>query len=218
MIDLHSHTLWSDGELIPAEHIRRAYIAGYSIIAITDHADCSNIDILCKENVNFVKKINQLQSDIKVVSGIELTHVQPEEIKDLTEFARNNGIEIIVVHGETIVEPVKIGTNLAAIKAGVDILAHPGLITEEEVILASKNLVYLEITSKKGHSLANGHVAKLAFKHSAKLVINTDSHSSDDFISDNFAIKIIMVAGIDSFYFNLMQNNSLEIVKKRSKY
>jgi histidinol phosphatase-like PHP family hydrolase len=67
-----------------------------------------------------------------------------------------------VVHGETIVEPVLPGTNRAAIAAGVDILAHPGLITKEEAMLAAQKGVLLEITTRRGHSFTNGHVASIA--------------------------------------------------------
>ena len=66
----------------------------------------------------------------------------------------------MVVHGETLVEPVEEGTNHEAIMAGVDILAHPGLISEEDVRLAKERKVLLEISARKGHSLSNGHVAR----------------------------------------------------------
>ncbi|NTW17979.1 MAG: PHP domain-containing protein, partial [Syntrophaceae bacterium] len=46
MIDLHTHSIFSDGELIPSELVRRAQVTGYRAIAITDHADHSNIDII----------------------------------------------------------------------------------------------------------------------------------------------------------------------------
>ena len=43
--------------------------------------------------------------------------------RPLAEHARALGAKVVIVHGETIVEPVPRGTNLAAIEAGVDILA-----------------------------------------------------------------------------------------------
>jgi putative hydrolase len=42
MIDLHTHTLNSDGELIPTELWRRAQVKGYRFLGITDHVDASN--------------------------------------------------------------------------------------------------------------------------------------------------------------------------------
>jgi histidinol phosphatase-like PHP family hydrolase len=214
MIDLHSHTLWSDGELLPAEHVRRAAQAGYEAIALTDHADSSNIEELCRESVQFASTINRLQNEITVLTGLELTHLLPDEISELTEFARGKGISIIVVHGETIAEPVRPGTNLAAIKAGVDILAHPGLITEEEVRLAGQNGVYLEITARKGHSLTNGHVANLSGKNKTSLVLDTDAHSHNDFISDRMAERILLGSGMQEESIQAVFRNSRELVKK----
>ena len=147
--------------------------------------------------------------------GIEITHVPPHYINEIAEFAKKLGTKIVVVHGETIVEPVEPGTNREAIKSKyVDILAHPGLISEEDVILAKENQKYLEITARKGHSITNGHVAKLCKKHNVKMVINTDTHSPENLISDEMAIKILKGAGLDESDIITVFQNSLEIVKK----
>lgn len=214
MIDLHTHTLWSDGELIPAEHIRRAVVAGYQAIAITDHADATNIEELCRESIPFAQKMNSMQKEIKVLSGIEITHVLPQEIKELTDYARGKGLDLVLVHGETIAEPVRPGTNRSAIEAKVDILAHPGLITAEEVALAAKLGVYLEITARKGHSLANGHVARLALENKAMMVLNTDSHMSDTFISGEMAEKVLLGAAIPPADMDRVFKNSRDLVAR----
>ena len=44
-IDLHMHTLCSDGELLPIELARRAKIMGHEAIAFTDHVDLSNLEL-----------------------------------------------------------------------------------------------------------------------------------------------------------------------------
>ena len=161
MIDLHTHTTFSDGELIPAELVRRATKAGYQGLAITDHADPSNLHLILDNLLPFAKQAGPFL-DLNLIVGVELTHVPPPLIPDMVEQARAAGAMLVVVHGETIVEPVARGTNLAAIEAGVDVLAHPGLITEQEVLLAAEKGVHLEITTRKGHSLTNGHVAAMA--------------------------------------------------------
>jgi len=196
VIDLHSHTLWSDGTLIPSEHIRRAIVKGYEAIAITDHADRSNIEILCKEISQFAEVMNTKQQDIVVIAGIELTHVLPDEIKELCEYARGNGIQLVVMHGETIVEPVRPGTNRAAILAGVDILAHPGVIDEEDVKLAAKHGVFLEISYRKGNCLGNGRVVSLARKYQAPLIVNSDAHDVGDFLTPELWQSVALGAGI----------------------
>src|SRR5512143_1515681 len=163
MIDLHTHTIFSDGELIPFELIRRAEDKGYTALAITDHMDASNIDFIIPRIVKAIEKIRPLVS-LEVLPGAEITHVPPEIIPDLVKEARRLGETIIVVHGETIVEPVRKGTPSAAIQAGADIIAHPGLISTEDLLSAKEKNVCLEITSRKGHSLSNGYVAKEAMR------------------------------------------------------
>ena len=214
MIDLHTHTFFSDGELLPSELIRRAENIGYKTIAITDHADISNFEFLienilkaCKEAMKYWK--------INAFAGVEFTHVPPDSIKKLTVEARKKGAQVVVVHGETIVEPVPPMTNLRAIEAKVDILAHPGLIEEREVILSAKNGVCLEITTRKGHCYTNGHVAKLAKKNKAKLVLNTDTHSPDNLISYKQGVNIVKGAGLNEMDFKEMIKNSENIVKRR---
>jgi len=46
MIDLHTHTLFSDGVLLPAELARRAQVLGYQALAMTDHVDSSNLEFV----------------------------------------------------------------------------------------------------------------------------------------------------------------------------
>ena len=156
MVDFHCHSIFSDGELIPAEIWRRVKVLGYSAIAITDHADHSNFEFIITNLLKIKRAFNNLTP--RLIVGIELTHVPPEFIPELIKEARKCGAEIVVVHGETIVEPVAEGTNISAILGGADILAHPGLIKEEEVKLAAEKGVFLEISGRKGHCLANGHV------------------------------------------------------------
>jgi len=216
MIDLHTHSLLSDGELLPSELVRRAEVKGYQAIAITDHVDASNIDWVISR---LVKDCNELGKyfQIKVLPGAELTHVPPESIKPLAEEARKLGAKIVIVHGETIVEPVAPHSNLKALESPIDILAHPGLINEEEVKLARKNSIMLEITSRKGHCLTNGHVAKLALKIGAGLVLNTDAHSPEDLITIDQARQIALGAGLDEDDFSRLKMNARELLRKKEK-
>ena len=213
MIDLHMHTLMSDGVLIPSELIRRARVAGYDGMAITDHADESNVEQLISQ-LSAVCSEYSGKSGIKVLYGVELTHVSPSRIPRLVERARKLGAQIIIGHGETLSEPVEPGTNGAYIKARVDILAHPGLIGSDECALAAKNNVMLEITSRAGHSLSNGHVALMARKHKAKLVLNTDTHSPGDLITDAQAGRVAAGAGITKEEFRRIRENAKKILKK----
>ncbi|MFO8240950.1 MAG: histidinol phosphate phosphatase domain-containing protein [Dissulfuribacterales bacterium] len=197
MFDLHCHSLFSDGELIPSELVRRLEVLNYKAIAITDHVDSSNLDFIIPRLIKVAKDINR-HSSVRLIPGAEITHVHPDLIPLMAKEARHLGCDILVCHGETIVEPVCPGTNRAAIEAHIDILAHPGLISEEEVKLAARNDVFLELSGRKGHSLTNGHVAKLAKVHGAKLIINSDAHAPEDFMSAETARKVGLGAGLTS--------------------
>ncbi len=213
MIDLHTHSLFSDGVLVPSELVRRAVMKGYEVIAITDHADASNLDFTIPRVAAACKELTR-RWKITALPGIELTHVPPETFVELTERARSLGAAIVVAHGETLVEPVHPGTNRAAIEARVDILAHPGLITRDEAALAAKNGVCLEITSRKGHSLSNGPVARIAAEAGAKLVIDTDSHEPGDLITDEFARQVLAGAGLSDEGIARVLKNSRELADR----
>jgi histidinol phosphatase-like PHP family hydrolase len=213
MIDLHTHSLFSDGVLLPSELVRRAVMQGYEIIAITDHADASNLDFIIPRVTAACKELNR-RWNIKALPGIELTHIPPETFGELTERARSLGAAIVVAHGETLVEPVHPGTNRAAIVARVDILAHPGLLTKQEAELAARTGVHLEITSRKGHCLSNGHVAKIAVEVGAKLVIDTDTHEPRDLITDEQARNILLGAGVNRDVIDAIMVNSKNLAAR----
>lgn len=195
MIDLHTHTIFSDGQLIPAELARRAKVAGYRAMAFTDHMDASNLDLVLPRLAVAAQEY-AAYLDMHILAGVELTHVPPALIAQEVARARDLGADLVLVHGETLVEPVDRGTNLAAIEAGVDILAHPGLISAQEAQLAATRGVCLEITTRPGHSYANGHVVAMARKYGAKLVINNDAHAPRDLVDANLRQRIALGAGM----------------------
>jgi len=214
MIDLHTHTFFSDGVLGPAELVRRAEVAGYSAIGIADHVDASNLEHVISKILQFYNETQGFYKSIKIIPAVEITHVPPAQIAALVGKARRLGARLVVCHGESICEPVHPGTNRAAIEAKVDILAHPGLITSEEVALAKENNVHLEITSRSSHGLANGRVARLALQHGAQLVLNSDFHSPGDLHSPDLREKVAFGAGLSSEDLKQINQNMQDIVDK----
>ncbi|MDP8261868.1 MAG: histidinol phosphate phosphatase domain-containing protein [Candidatus Ancaeobacter aquaticus] len=213
MIDLHTHTLLSDGVLLPTELAQRAKVIGYRVIGITDHADSSNLEHVATS----LLKVRQEMGDtlgIKIICGVELTHVPPQLLSGMVDRARSFGCQLVIVHGQTIVEPVEPGTNRAALECDIDILAHPGLISDDDVKRAAARDICLEITTRAGHSYTNGHVAQLAKKYGARLVLNTDSHGPSDLITSDFAKKVVLGAGLGSKDFDNMRQNAEWLVKK----
>lgn len=196
-IDLHTHSLLSDGALLPSELLRRCAVRGHEAVAITDHADAGNLPGL----IEALWRVAADQPDdfgVTLLVGVELTHVGPGSIAGLARRAKALGAEVVVVHGETIVEPVAPGTNRAAVECdAVDVLAHPGLLTVEEARLAAARGCYVEITTRRGHSLTNGHVARVCLEAGAPMVVNTDAHEPDDLADLAFAQRAAAGAGLD---------------------
>lgn len=196
MIDLHTHTFYSDGAFGPAELARRCEVIGYRGLVISDHADPSNLEFMIERAVRFCEAAGRFGDRLTVRPGCEITHVPPRLIGGLVERARDLGAAIVLVHGETISEPVMPGTNRAAIEAGADVLAHPGLIQPGEVKMAAAGGVRLEISGRKGHCLTNGHVARLAVEQGATLSFGSDGHSAGDYPSPGQARSICRGAGL----------------------
>jgi histidinol phosphatase-like PHP family hydrolase len=204
----------SDGELLPSELARRADETGYKVIAFTDHVDFSNVDDIVPALVRVCEKIN-MNFRIKAIPGVEITHVNPVDIPVIAKIAKNLGAKIIVVHGETIVEPVFKGTNRKALESDIDILAHPGILSEDEAKIASEKKIYIEISARKGHSLSNGHVVRLWYEYGFPLILNTDKHSPENLITDEFAKKIIISAGVKVEDVNKIFHNSYILAKSK---
>lgn len=196
LYDFHCHTYLSDGELSPVELIRTASVQGYTALAITDHA-----------GVGFVAgRIRELRRDIaiatrywpiQVLTGVELTHLPPEAIAEAAAEARASGAELVVVHGETTAEPVPSGTNLAALRCpDVDVLGHPGLLSEEEARLAAANGTFVELSGRRGHSLTNGLVTLRCLAAGARLIVDSDGHAPEDLLTEQHARRIALGAGV----------------------
>jgi putative hydrolase len=216
IVDLHTHSFLSDGGLVPAELVRKATLRGYEAIAITDHVDSGNLAVVLAQTLRSARDLSRSR-DIKVLAGVELTHIPPALFPELSKKAREYGAQIVVAHGESIAEPVEPGTNLSALESDIDILAHPGMITPKEVKLATKRGICLEISARKGHSLGNGHLVKLARKYGAKLVLNTDSHSGSELFTAESIRKVGLGAGLTENELKKAFKNSKELVKKRFK-
>jgi putative hydrolase len=195
--DFHTHTSLSDGELSPIELIRRASVNKYRAIALTDHTASGELSRIIRETAE-VCALARSHWNILAIPGVELTHVPVKAIAETAKKAKELGAAIVIVHGETIIEPVEKGTNLAALHSpDVDILAHPGLLSLEEAKLAATNGIFIEISARKGHCLSNGHIASLAQQMGAKLLLSSDAHRETDLLNTSLASAIAHGAGLD---------------------
>ncbi|MFA4966921.1 MAG: histidinol phosphate phosphatase domain-containing protein [Candidatus Margulisiibacteriota bacterium] len=215
--DFHSHSIFSDGSLLPAALIREAEIRGHAALAITDHVDASNIEEVLKALTLFEKEMKG-KLPLKFFPGVEISYIKPEYIPEYCKKARKLGAKVIVVHGESPVEPVYAGTDHISVqqKGLVDILAHPGNnLTEEDAKLAAQNGVFLEISARRGHRDGNKHVAEIARKAGAKLLINTDSHSENDLLTYEQAFEVAREAGLtEAEAKTALTDNPLELIRR----
>ena len=217
VIDFHTHSLLSDGALCPAELGRRVRVSGYSVLGLADHADPGTMPSIIARGRASALALNGHMDGLTILPGVEITHVPPALIGDMVKKALDLGASHVVVHGESIVEPVAPGTNRAAIEAGADILAHPGLITEEEAALAAEKGVYLELSARGGHCLANGLTATLARRHGAGLLVNSDGHAPGDYLSPTHQKAVALGAGLSEEEYLGMMAKAVKLAEKFKK-
>lgn len=213
--DFHTHTVLSDGELSPVELVRRAMVNGYRAMAITDHAAMGTVERITKELIVECDLVMRYWGMV-ALPGVELTHVPAAAIAECAAHAKALGARVVIVHGETTVEPVEPGTNRAALLCpDVDILAHPGLLTPEEAEIAAERNVFLELSARRGHSLCNGHVAVTALRAGARLVLDSDAHAPGDLLTEAFAKMVVRGAGIPPEQLaNVLRENPLSLLQK----
>ena len=215
MYDFHTHTFLSDGALSPIELIRRALVRGYRAMAVTDHVGLGNVEFVVKTLVIDCEQATR-RWDILVLPGVEITHVPKDDIDLVARTAKEMGAKLVAVHGETPVEPVEPGTNEAALRSNfVDVLAHPGLITYDDARLAAERGIYLEVSARKGHSLTNGHVAKVAREAGAAMVLDSDAHEPEDLLTPEIRLAVAKGAGLsDDEVHALLETNPKDLLTK----
>jgi predicted metal-dependent phosphoesterase TrpH len=85
-VDLHTHTIYSDGELPPKELLELAKKKGIYAIGITDHDNVDGIE----EAVEYGKEI-----EIEVIPGLEMsTDIEGQEVHLLGYFIDHRNIEL----------------------------------------------------------------------------------------------------------------------------
>jgi putative hydrolase len=216
--DFHTHSFLSDGVLSPIELIRRAMVAGYTTIAVTDHAGPGNIEFVLDQLRRDCALANE-HWPILALPGVEITHVPAASLAQLARRARRAGAAVVLVHGETVVEPVEPGTNLAAINCeDVDVLAHPGMLTLEEAQRASARGCLIEISGRRGHAYAHGHVVRTAPAAGAKMILNSDGHIPDDLLTLRMARTILLGAALpESEIETVLQEHPRELLARAKR-
>ena len=77
------------GAMLPIELIRRMAVLGYTTVAITDHVDTSNMTAVI-ETLGRVRE-SALLFGVRLLCGVEITHVPPAQIASLARQAKEAG-------------------------------------------------------------------------------------------------------------------------------
>jgi putative hydrolase len=193
--DFHAHTFLTDGSASATDMWGAGDRLGHRVLAITDHVGMEDprplLDRLHAESRAFA------DGPMITFVGVEISMVPPRHIDATARAARRAGAEIVIVHGETLAEPVLKGTNRAAIECReVDLLAHPGLLEPADAELARAHGTVLELSGRSGHAITNGHVARVALAAGASIVVDSDAHRTGDLMTYERAEQVGRGAGL----------------------
>ena len=207
--DLHTHTTLSDGVNTIDEMVEMAKNMGYEYFGVTDHAPSvqsrgmGSVLKQISETRKKIDEINSSQKDIKVLFGYEVNILAdstlglPDDIlKDLDyviagiHTAFNQDKELMT---ERIVSAIE--------NPYVRIIAHPSgrILNERESIdvdwekvfsAARDNNVILEINSQPTRLDLPDDLVKLAIEWGVDLIINTDSHSTNELNFMKYGVNI----------------------------
>lgn len=198
--------------------LRCAALAGLrfaGLVLPSDGTDFSRVASLAAG----VRRLS-LYANVEARMGVELRYVPPALLPSAVKEARAAGAELVLVYGETIGDQVEVGTNIAAIEAGADILAHPGLVDEETAAFAAERGVALELTSCARHGLTNAETAAMALRFGCPLVRGSAASRPEELAARTFwslAIKGADVFGKEngkSNLLNFLRNSEESLVRK----
>lgn len=115
--DLHSHTVFSDGDLWPAARVKEAWQHGLDAIAITDHIEYRPHKMIASDHNESFNIANKKNFDIIVIKGSEITRSKPLGHLNALFISDANALDV----------PEPLDAINVAVKQGAFILwNHPG--------------------------------------------------------------------------------------------
>ncbi len=212
IIDLHMHSTVSDGTLSLDELTETAIGRGYSVMAFTDHVTSSSYKRIAETIIDWVERNQDKYEDVVLIPGVEITFASPKEIGMITEYVRSIGTKWVVVHGEASFEKTPLGTNDAAVEHGVNVLAHPSYITDEQVIKSLKTGTAFELSARDCYNYANKQIAETVMQNGGKMIINSDSHQVGAMLSREKVLSTAQTANLTSEQIDMVKADTVDIV------
>jgi DNA polymerase (family 10) len=195
--DLHCHTNQSDGENSIEEMIQAAKKLGYEYLGVSDHTKFLRITNgldekrLEKRNKE-IDRLNARENKFRILKGAEVNILNDGALDIKDEALQKLDYVIAGVHTNFKMEKGEMTERIIrAIKnPNVDIISHPtGRILKrrdeyncdfDEILRAAKKYnVAMEINSNMYRMDLNDQNIKKAKEAGVKMIINTDSHSTE---------------------------------------
>lgn len=206
--DLHIHSRWSDGSYDIADLAAVARELGYEYIAITDHSKGLGIaGGLTEEKIieekREVDSLNKRFRNFRIFMGVEVD-IRSDGSLDLPEDVLKNLDFVVASVHSGFRQDIRQMTRrvVSAIKCPyVDLIAHPTgrLIGSREPYEIDMEEVF-RVTKKEGKAIEinafpqrldiNDKLAREAKRHGIPVIINTDSHISDQFLFMKYGVQV----------------------------
>jgi len=195
--DLHAHTNLSDGVNTLEEMGAAARARGYAYLGISDHSPSLRVaNGLSEENLRIhvahIREYNRQSPDLKLLAGTECDILADGTMDYPDHVLRDLDYVIGSVHTSFKMPEKEMTARVirAMENEHVDILAHPtarkigqreGITLDMDRVMdaAADTGTVLELNAYPDRMDLNGPHAKLAKQRGAKLIVNTDSHTTD---------------------------------------
>lgn len=203
LMNLHTHTIYSDGAFVPEEIVQRAFSGGLRHIAITDHFEtCKVENPLCKEDFpRYLRDLRELKATyhgrINVLAGVEIdTNPERCDLHDLP-FDMMNQLDLVLFEYANDPQNGGVGLDeLFEVRKRLNVpcgLCHwdmdrifPDARPEDLADRLERMDIFVEISTsdfyrRNGRSFFDlGERFFKAFKGKVRLSIGTDSHRRID--------------------------------------
>jgi len=206
--DFHVHSNYSDGTMTIKEMIEAAKERGYQAIAFTDHSQSLNIANglsvkRVKKQWQEIEEIRKEFPDFLILKGIEVDIKKDGSLDYNDEILAGFDIVIASVHANFNLAKDEMTERIikAIENPYVNIIGHPTgrmlgqrqpfEFDYEQVLKKAKaNDVILEINASPSRFDLDDTMARDALREGVKLIINTDSHHSDQYEYMKYGICI----------------------------
>lgn len=234
--DLHMHTNWSDGTESVESMVEAAQALGYEYVAITDHSKSLKVarglsETRLFKQLEILRRLRDRFPGIHVLSGIELEILKDGNLDYPDTVLSHLDIVVASVHS-AFGQPEDVMTSriVKAIQSGsVDIIAHPtgrvlgrrlGYDVDMDTVIqeAARHNVALEINAYPERMDLDSVWARKAAEAGAYIVINTDSHNTNELRFMSYGLDVARRAWLEqSHVINTWPLSKLQAWLKRRR-